>query len=811
VGGVYPVGVRDSATEKWGLYEFDISNLTDTDRRARVLMSYDHQPDVQYGRDLWVPAQSNVRSWMFVGPAPPQPFAGRRDLEFLLYDLTGGAERLILPRGEERIRARGVLYRKYEPSTAVLLDEVLPAPEPFGQLPQPEPDEDEIVRHVRTFRAASKLSEYVITEHPGPLPPMAEAFDGIDQFVVASGRIARDPAGLRALRQWLERGGRVWVMLDRVDVEAVAPLLGEALDFQVLDRVHLNDFKIVTQPLGGWAPPPIQEQQEKAVDFVRVLLPPHERIVHTIDGWPVWFTRSVGRGKVVFTTLGSRGWYKKREKNDPSPFVNHPDLPVPLDPLSSIAGELQRPSKDPFPEEAFGPVLTEEIGYAVVGRGTVAAVFAGFVAAAAGLAFVLRKSRRPELVGWLGPAAALAAAAAFVVLGESSRRASPATVAAAQIVDAVSGADEAPVRGLYAVYRPDSGPADYGVGRGGLLEVDTTGVEGQTRRLFLTDVDAWHVENLTLPRGVRGATIEATAPTAAPLRAVGRFGPNGLEGTLTAESFLGLSDAVIKPPIGGSVRSVPIRNLAVRLSPEGAFRAGVADILPLDRFLTGDAVLSDRQQRRQKVYRSLFDPSTSEKKGGGPGGAPIAGLDDRGDGRNVLAVWAQPVDLHVDLVPNARQVGDALLLIPLQLERPAPGGIVTIPGPLIPYRRIDETRVEHPNQSSNADMAQHLRFQLPAEVLPMTVERAELVVKISAPSRTVAIKGLDGNAPIELRQEKSPLDLVRLEVKDSRFLHLDEKGGLHFIVEVRDKSVEDAPVWKIDYLELEVSGRTSGP
>ena len=55
------------------------------------------------------------------------------------------------------------------------------------------------------------------------------------------------------------------------------------------------------------------------------------------------------------------------------------------------------------------------------------------------LAIVLRRSRRPELVGWLGPVAALGAAGAFLAQGEVSRRAAPPTVAALQVVEAVPG------------------------------------------------------------------------------------------------------------------------------------------------------------------------------------------------------------------------------------------------------------------------------------------------------------------------------------------------------------------------------------
>src|SRR5207244_2816897 len=62
--GLVPGGVRRTATESWQLYYFTINNLTGSDRQARLLMSYDGQGDVMYGRDLWVPAHCRVASWM---------------------------------------------------------------------------------------------------------------------------------------------------------------------------------------------------------------------------------------------------------------------------------------------------------------------------------------------------------------------------------------------------------------------------------------------------------------------------------------------------------------------------------------------------------------------------------------------------------------------------------------------------------------------------------------------------------------------------------------------------------------------------
>src|SRR5207237_876312 len=113
--GVVPSGVRASATESWGAFTFNLTNSSDTDRQARVLLSYVGAPDVQYGRDVWVPARSTLATWMLVGPVPPAVEHGprllgnAREIEVVLTERSQGKERLILPPGEERIRSRGVL------------------------------------------------------------------------------------------------------------------------------------------------------------------------------------------------------------------------------------------------------------------------------------------------------------------------------------------------------------------------------------------------------------------------------------------------------------------------------------------------------------------------------------------------------------------------------------------------------------------------------------------------------------------------------------------------------------------------------
>src|SRR2546430_927250 len=82
-------------------------------------------------------------------------------------------------------------------------------------LPRPESREQEALRMALAFRHASEprrpraaLSKDIQRIDPGPLPATAEGYDGIDHVLLASRRIADDPAGAQALRRWLQRGGR---------------------------------------------------------------------------------------------------------------------------------------------------------------------------------------------------------------------------------------------------------------------------------------------------------------------------------------------------------------------------------------------------------------------------------------------------------------------------------------------------------------------------------------------------------------------------------------------------------------------------
>ena len=141
---------------------------------------------------------------------------------------------------------------------------------------------------------------------------------------------------------------------------------------------------------------------------------------------------------------------------------------------------------------------------------------------------------------------------------------------------------------------------------------------------------------------------------------------------------------------------------------------------------------------------------------------------------------------------------------------------MTVPGPLIPYRRVITEGLVAPTLNAHTGTAMHLRFQLPAEVLPLKVERARLTAKINAPSRRITVAGQVDGGRIEIHRALSPLDPIRLEIDEERLLHLDEEGGLHLHLVISDllgdvqegqDSSQKLDEWTIEYLELDVTGQ----
>lgn len=788
-----PAGVRNYVTEAAGTAAFGLANNTDRDLEARVLTYFAKNSDRQYGRTIRVPAQSTVWSWFPFNAPDPKPDRNFVELKTMIYYRDGNEERLVLSPDEQPLHSVLTRFFPREAGTAIMLDADLEDGTRAVLTPEEQTMERDFRELARVFRSCLSLSDRINAIPMRFLPPAVEGFDGVDHIILASNRIADDAAGQEALRGWLARGGYLWLPLDVVEPRTISALLGDSIDLQVVDRLSLTDIPLRRGPANRSQQQEVDITVEEPIDFVRVLAPDQE-ILHTVNGWPASMIVEVGRGRVLFTMLGARGWYRPRASNDgPSPYKNFFNLSVAQEALLYLANEIRPLEKPSFSENEFYPFVNEQIGYAVVGRGVTMTVFGVFFLLLAAGAAILGWHARLEQLGWIGPAIALGVAGILLVLGDRAR-AVPRTVAAAQLVETTSGLPEAQVTGLLAVFNPAASTTPVGSSGGGQIDLDLSGLDGRALRRVQSDLNDWHWENLELPAGVRAGPFRYSLRTEAPLSSVIRFGPEGIEGRVTTGGLPHLEDAVLS--------TSAYLKMGVRMRPDGAFQASSSDTFAPGQYVSG-TLLSQKQRDRQQFYSKIL----------------AAPLPRSIANRRLLLGWSDVLPLPFTLTQSPQQMGAALTALPLQFERTLPDTAVTIPGPFMEFVRQSDTgtRLRMANESAQPANLR-LRFQVPGSVLPLRIEWARLTLKLSAPSRPVVIAGYEEAKIVPVRQLESPIGVETVEIANPRLLKVDNLGGLFLNVDIGDAppmmGPDDKPVrvtWNLEFVDLEVRGRTLAP
>jgi hypothetical protein len=181
--------------------------------------------------------------------------------------------------------------------------------------------------------------------------------------------------------------------------------------------------------------------------------------------------------------------------------------------------------------------------------------------------------------------------------------------------------------------------------------------------------------------------------------------------------------------------------------------------------------------------------------------------------RTMLFAWAKSDQLPFHTGGDSRNIVTTLLQLPLEFERSPAANKVFVPRAFVTHRRVLEGGLTTPTTEASAPIKMDLRFQLPASVLPLTLEKVTLVARVRAPGRVLTVSGLADGVPTALSTTESPVEPVRVEITDSKFLKLDEQGGLVLNVSIGNLpnaggAVEAESRWKIESLTLEVVGQT---
>lgn len=788
-----PTGTRAYSPGQWGLVEVRIVNRSDKPSTVLSSLFFDGHAGQQYGREIWLPPRSRRITWhpVLVPESLPRDSASLT-FNSVFIDRTGSVERVV-PTETGQMLNDGILPIDQEGRLTGRVEGV----EGFVTDDAGDAVNDMIV----AARFHAGLSRKVVSLRGLVLPPGAETLQGMDHLVLMGDRPLSDPAGMAAIRQWVYRGGRLWIVLNEVSPELVERLFGDVCRVQTVDRIGLTKVRIEGAGPAARSSDGEVREFETPVEMVRVLTDDLE-IVHTVNGWPASLIRNIGQGQVLVTTLGAEAWVRPRQARDVAPPDQLGETPfVAGDPLSYLSEQVMGLQKSPVSTvDDWQPFLSEQIGYRIVSRRTVLAILGSFCFALAVGAVWLGKHERLEWMGWAAPAVSVVAAGVLAILGLQNSESVPSTVAEGQLVETTPGSSVVQTTGLLTFYNQEATKAQLGSTGGGLILPDMTGFTGTTRRMVWTDWDRWHWENLTLPAGLRVASFQKDLRLDLPIAAQGSFGAEGFAGRVTGP-FQKLSDPVITTSSGG--------NVSPRLETNGEFVAGPDDVLAPGTFISS-TLLSDEQRRRQGMYERLLRLESG-----------------RGRYREhpTLLAWSQPLDLGFAYPSESARTGASLVVFPIVIERTPPATPVQIPAPFVRFDAVprptggassslyhDETGewVEY-----TGDIETWQRFELPPEVVPLKLNQVELSLEASGAMEKLELIGWNGMRTESLRVWKQPVGTLRATIDRPDVLKVDDRGGLLLGLRVTGSPAPVDPnagelrqYWMVKSLRIEVSGQT---
>lgn len=788
---------------KWSLLSVEATNRSSTAQEVLTTSFFDGEQALQYGRRLWLPAGSKLRSWYPVlVPAHIEPERNQIGINSLVLDPDAPSEVLVRENTGEFVHTALLPIFRGAPVTG-LIDSLVPPPDPRASSPAYDLVVATRVGN-RLNRATSQLNERLFA-------PDDTALEALHQLVIADSRVLDDLTGLAAVRRWLHAGGRLWVMLDRVDPLALELILGDANNCQVVDRVGLTTVRIESPSRVG-PPEIIENEYEEPVDLVRTIVTGVD-VFCTIDGWPAAFGRPFGNGQLLVTTLGPRGWMRARTDRDEQSqaFASQSNW-VPLAPMLEMSREFYSTR---LPDASAAQVLEEHVGeyvgYTIPSRELIVGLLAGLGMLVVGGGLWLLKKQALEHLGWLGPALSLCVAGAVLGIGAANRHEIPALAASLDLVQAIPGNDDVRTEGSVALYTPEAARSEISATRGGRLVPDMQGLEGSVRRMVWTDFDAWHWEHLTLRPGPRLAKFSESSERPERIEARGVFGPEGLTGRVSGGGATGLGDALLATRTG---------RIGVTLSPDGTFSAPADAVLGPGQYLHSGLVASDEQVRRQRVYEQVLKMLTSG-----------SGADEP-----LLCVWSDPWDTGFRFDENRRRLGASLAVVPLTFERPPAGTLVRIPPPLLPFRNAKQPDGTTPSSTLFDYRKQEgldrlepgslwMKFRLPRELLPIELTRALLLVDVTGPVGRLEVLGLipEGQGPrgraVSIETIRDPVGRLKFEIGDLELLRVGPDGTLVLGISGGDPERPELThppdqdgkpsYWKIERLSLELWGRTT--
>lgn len=756
----------------WSRQRVTVSNAGDVPEEGAFVTYATAAPYRQYGRVVSVPPHARRRiSYPVRIPESIADDKGALEIQTQMLGGAASSDSNAAPRRADAQHAtetrdgRLILDRDRQ-TTAIVTDD-----------PQAE-------LLARTARVMAGLSSNLYRlRDDWTMSPSVEVLRAFDSIVIASNRLLEDPQGALVVRRWMQGGGRLWLMADRTSVATIEALLGDdwsgiALDRTTLVQLQLRDERPVAGLRHG-------VEQELVEPVALVQMHPGEGVVdYTVSEWPAAIRYQVGRGALLITTLGPRGWYgelttKLLEGVADRRVARQVVRKSARMPLSVVARQfLQSYPPPPIDPDQLRAAASQRVGYRAPSRLFVSAVLGTLCGMLLLFGFFLHRRQRSSWNALLGPGAAALTAVVIAAVGRANRTAIPPTFASADLLTILPSTHEFQRQTGVALFHPEAVRQTI-EGRGAVCDLEFAGQEGQVQRIVWTDVEQWRRPHAVIPPGLSPGQQVADGFLPGAFRAEATLDGNGLSGRLNLPANVASRQGVVATGWGPALAAV--------IQANGAFNAGPGNELAAGRY-SNAPLLNDEALRREGMMREFFSLAGQ--------GASISGP--------TLFVWTDPWPAEHSLETTARRVGESLVVAPLALTRPAADSIVSVPAALIPFEAVAGPDGSAPTSAySNVDRKWvddlsrqariSLRFQLPACVLPARVESAKLEAEIHAPDRTVQFLGWRETTATILAQDASPVRRkFSVTIDQPELLADDPDGGIVLTINVGPHPKEGA-------------------
>ncbi len=764
----------------WNTIQVRLTNSLDRDVVLRSSAYVGDDASLQSGRSQWFPAQSAMEtSYPLWIPLPPQARPDSCQLQTQIFEFDGQSEQLVRD-STGKFTTTDLVPLCSLTAAAGFIGPAFDAANKF--------EEDALRQFVTAIRKQNQLPTTIHEIPDRILPALPEAYSPLESLIVADDRVCDDEAALSAIREWVTAGGWMWIMMDRVEATTVERLLGDRCDITEIDRVELNSFRL-THRVRDDDVHFASEEHEQPIPFVRVSSA-SAKVEFQIDNWPAAFWLDYGAGRVLVTTLGARGWMSPPRGNDPPLIAPAVDMTVKFFAPKSRADHL--------PDE-LQSVVEGYIGYSIPERRWIVSLLGGFAAVLFFSVAALWYARRLEWMAIVTPGLGLAFGALLILTGFRNQHAVGATIGQLQVAEPVPGGDVLRVRGISGLYFPDSQMVPIAGQQGGRLIPDMTGLAGMNRRLVWTDYNRWQWENLQQPGGLRLAEFTTSARMAAPVHVDATLGPDGVHGFLKQKLTTTPEDAILLTSSG---------RVGVKLDATGKFAAGPDDVLGAGQYLAAD-VLSDAQRRRSKVLETLLGGTTRGQFPRQPS----------------IAYWTAPIDGGLRFGEGLQELGEALVLVPIEFHRPEPGVEIVIPAPLVQIREgygpdgtvqrgLIESRSGEWQERSGPTTA-WLRLQLPPALVPLELQSLNVVVRVTGKLGRLQLGDWKDGGLHTLHSWEAPVGTLKTDLTDMSSLSVANDGTVHLFVsggeadrpEAASSVTDRKDYWRIESMEISVRGR----